>query len=86
MNFTETKTVKTEFEISIEREIGKGMEGAAATAAGQYNPRTVEEVFKDFKGRRGGLVKALTTGKCELKFLYLFILSLLPLFDGIVQS
>ncbi|OAY36453.1 PHD finger protein ALFIN-LIKE 3 isoform X2 [Manihot esculenta] len=37
------------------------MEGAAATAAGQYNPRTVEEVFKDFKGRRGGLVKALTT-------------------------
>ncbi|XP_021640886.1 PHD finger protein ALFIN-LIKE 3 isoform X1 [Hevea brasiliensis] len=35
------------------------MEGAAAGA--QYNPRTVEEVFKDFKGRRGGLIKALTT-------------------------
>ncbi|KAL3824482.1 hypothetical protein ACJIZ3_020511 [Penstemon smallii] len=26
-----------------------------------YNPRTVEEVFKDFKGRRAGLIKALTT-------------------------
>lgn len=29
---------------------------------GQYNPRTVEEVFRDFKGRRAGMVKALTTG------------------------
>lgn len=28
----------------------------------QYNPRTVEEVFRDFKGRRAGLIKALTTG------------------------
>lgn len=27
-----------------------------------YNPRTVEEVFRDFKGRRTGLIKALTTG------------------------
>ncbi|CAO2841970.1 PHD finger protein ALFIN-LIKE 4-like [Amaranthus tricolor] len=27
----------------------------------QYNPRTVEEVFKDFKGRRAGMIKALTT-------------------------
>uniref|UniRef100_J3MMV7 PHD finger protein ALFIN-LIKE n=1 Tax=Oryza brachyantha TaxID=4533 RepID=J3MMV7_ORYBR len=27
----------------------------------QYNPRTVEEVFRDFKGRRAGLVRALTT-------------------------
>jgi hypothetical protein len=26
----------------------------------QYNPRTVEEVFRDFKGRRAGLVRALT--------------------------
>lgn len=25
-------------------------------------PRTVEEVFQDFKGRRAGLIKALTTG------------------------
>lgn len=25
-------------------------------------PRTVEEVFSDFKGRRAGLIKALTTG------------------------
>lgn len=27
-----------------------------------YNPRTVEEVFRDFKGRRAGMIKALTTG------------------------
>ncbi|OIW18739.1 hypothetical protein TanjilG_13491 [Lupinus angustifolius] len=27
----------------------------------QYNPRTVEEVFKDFKGRRVAIIKALTT-------------------------
>ncbi|GAA0183901.1 DNA metabolism protein [Lithospermum erythrorhizon] len=26
-----------------------------------YNPRTVEEVFRDFKGRRSALIKALTT-------------------------
>lgn len=29
----------------------------------QYNPRTVEEVFRDFKGRRAGMIKALTTGR-----------------------
>ncbi|OVA08904.1 zinc finger protein [Macleaya cordata] len=29
--------------------------------AGKYNPRTVEEVFRDFKGRRIGMIKALTT-------------------------
>ncbi|KAH7683741.1 Alfin protein [Dioscorea alata] len=33
------------------------MDGGSA----QYNPRTVEEVFRDFKGRRAGLIKALTT-------------------------
>uniref|UniRef100_M1BVQ5 PHD finger protein ALFIN-LIKE n=1 Tax=Solanum tuberosum TaxID=4113 RepID=M1BVQ5_SOLTU len=33
------------------------MEGGAA----QYNPRTVEEVLKDFTGRRAGMIKALTT-------------------------
>ncbi|PPR92977.1 hypothetical protein GOBAR_AA27693 [Gossypium barbadense] len=26
-----------------------------------YNPRTVEEIFRDFKGRRAGMIKALTT-------------------------
>ncbi|XP_031103106.1 PHD finger protein ALFIN-LIKE 4-like isoform X1 [Ipomoea triloba] len=42
--------------------VGGGGGGAAAAAGGgQYNPRTVEEVFKDFKGRRNGLIKALTT-------------------------
>lgn len=29
----------------------------------QYNPRTVDEVFRDFKGRRAGMIKALTTGR-----------------------
>ncbi|KAJ8755745.1 hypothetical protein K2173_024289 [Erythroxylum novogranatense] len=33
------------------------MDGCGA----QYNPRTVEEVFKDFKARRSALIKALTT-------------------------
>lgn len=32
------------------------MDGGAA-----YNPRTPEEVFRDFRGRRAGMVKALTT-------------------------
>ncbi|KAJ8568749.1 hypothetical protein K7X08_030971 [Anisodus acutangulus] len=27
----------------------------------QYNARTVEEIFRDFKGRRAGMIKALTT-------------------------
>ncbi|CAA7400787.1 unnamed protein product [Spirodela intermedia] len=26
-----------------------------------YNPRTVEEVYRDFKGRRAGIIKALTS-------------------------
>ncbi|XP_042426417.1 PHD finger protein ALFIN-LIKE 9-like [Zingiber officinale] len=30
-------------------------------SAAQYNPQTVEEVFRDFKGRRAAMVKALTT-------------------------
>ncbi|XP_020575768.1 PHD finger protein ALFIN-LIKE 6-like isoform X1 [Phalaenopsis equestris] len=33
------------------------MEGGGAA----YNPRTPEEVFRDFRGRRAGIVKALTT-------------------------
>jgi hypothetical protein len=33
------------------------MEGASMPT----NPRTVEEVFKDYKGRRAGMLKALTT-------------------------
>lgn len=31
-------------------------------AGAPYNPRTVEEVFRDFKGRRAAMIKALTTG------------------------
>ncbi|KAL6495953.1 PHD finger protein ALFIN-LIKE 5 [Orobanche gracilis] len=30
-----------------------------------YNPRTVEEVCRDFKGRRAGIIKALTTDADE---------------------
>lgn len=33
-------------------------------------PRTVEEVFSDFKARRAGLIKALTNGSC-FSFLYM---------------
>ncbi|OMO91737.1 hypothetical protein COLO4_18140 [Corchorus olitorius] len=36
------------------------MEGGA-----QLHLRTVEEVFKDFRGRRAGLIKALTTDVAE---------------------
>ncbi|XP_015889300.2 PHD finger protein ALFIN-LIKE 4 [Ziziphus jujuba] len=32
------------------------MDGGSA-----YNPRSLEEVFRDFKGRRAGMIKALTT-------------------------
>ncbi|CAA0836905.1 PHD finger protein ALFIN-LIKE 5 [Striga hermonthica] len=31
-----------------------------------YNPRLVEDVFRDFKGRRNGLIEALTTEKDNL--------------------
>jgi len=37
-------------------------------------PRTVEEVFSDFKGRRSGLIKALTTG---LFFFFIIIFGLI---------
>lgn len=39
----------------------------------QYNPRTVEEVFRDFKGRRAGLIKALTTGICCCNHSFFFL-------------
>ena len=38
----------------------------------QYNPRTVEEVFRDFKGRRAAIIKALTTGYPLPFFLLIF--------------
>ena len=43
------------------------MEGASMPT----NPRTVEEVFKDYKGRRAGMLKALTTGKVVLQTLFI---------------
>ncbi|KAB1209387.1 PHD finger protein ALFIN-LIKE 5 [Morella rubra] len=48
---------------------------------GQYNPRTVEEVFRDFKGRRAGMIKALATGLALLlKTLFFFIVHILTSF------
>jgi hypothetical protein len=44
------------------------MDGGAS-----YNPRTVEEVFRDFKGRRAGMIKALTTGTLFLRFFFRYI-------------
>ena len=38
--------------------VGSVMDGGGVN----YNPRTVEQVFRDFKGRRAGMIKALTTG------------------------
>jgi hypothetical protein len=36
-----------------------------------YNPRTPEEVFKDFRARRAGIIKALSTGIiCFFRFIY----------------
>nr|KJB65498.1 hypothetical protein B456_010G097500 [Gossypium raimondii] len=48
------------------------MDGGAS-----YNPRTVEEVFRDFKGRRAAMIKALTTGISLLSlFSYSFVIFL----------
>lgn len=44
-------------------------------------PRTVEEVFSDFRGRRAGLIKALSTGELDL-FLSLSLESLFLLFES----
>lgn len=35
-------------------------------------PRTVEEVFSDYRGRRAGLIKALTTGSFALFSVYIY--------------
>lgn len=35
------------------------------------NPRTVEEIFKDFSGRRNGIIRALTYGT-RSRFLFIF--------------
>lgn len=51
-------------------------------AGGAYNPRTVEEVFKDFKGRRAGMIKALTTGKNWVFFSSFFFFHFLCFLTG----
>lgn len=40
------------------------------------SPRTVEEIFKDYSGRRAGVVRALTYGTRIFANLSLFLLSL----------
>ncbi|XP_044484248.1 PHD finger protein ALFIN-LIKE 4-like isoform X1 [Mangifera indica] len=42
-----------------------GVGGGGGGAGAQCNPRTVEEVFRDFKGRRAGMIRALTTDVAE---------------------
>ena len=39
------------------------MEGASVST----NPRSVDEVFKDYRGRRAGMLKALTSGKAHAR-------------------
>ncbi|KAK6128042.1 hypothetical protein DH2020_038206 [Rehmannia glutinosa] len=56
-----SQELTSESEREIEFESTKKVEMEAG-----YNPRTVEEVFRDFKGRRAGLIKALTTEKENL--------------------
>jgi hypothetical protein len=55
------------------------MEGIGGGGGGGHPvPRTVDEVFSDYKGRRAGLIKALTTGHCLLSsssFLFSFAFS-----------
>lgn len=46
---------------------------------GQYNPRTVEEVFRDFKGRRNGIIKALKDGNYAALILFGAVIAVLEL-------
>jgi len=46
------------------------METAASIPS---NPRTLEEVFRDYRGRRTAIVRALTTGKKLFIFILKFI-------------
>lgn len=43
-------------------------------------PRTVEEVFSDYRGRRAGLIKALTTGSFALFSVYIYAYGFLLFF------
>lgn len=43
-------------------------------AAVAYNPRTVEEIFKDFSARRNAVIRALTTGRLPLHLFISFLL------------
>lgn len=57
LKVVENTEVEAEEKSSCSECGNRAMEGGA-----QYNPRTVEEVFRDLKGRRTGLIKALTAG------------------------
>lgn len=52
------------------------MEGEGGGGGGaHYNPRTVEEVFRDFKGRRAAILRALTTGLSFFLLVFFFFLN-----------
>lgn len=42
---------------------GDGGGAAAGAAAVHHHTRSPEDVFRDFRARRAGIVKALTTGQ-----------------------
>lgn len=63
----------TQISFSFKEKTKEGRKVSARIMDGgvPYNPRTVEEVFRDLKGRRAGMIKALTTGNTAIYFLLL---------------
>ena len=57
MKYLERERERERESLSLVESSKEGMEGIPHPI-----PRTVEEVFQDFKGRRSGLIKALTNG------------------------
>jgi hypothetical protein len=47
---------------------GDGAGAAAGAAAAHHHTRSPEDVFRDFRARRAGIVKALTTGQLAPRF------------------
>lgn len=52
----------------ISRSLSRSLMEMASVSS---NPRTVEEIFKDFSGRRNGIIRALTYGT-RSRFLFIF--------------
>lgn len=53
------------------------------SATYKYNPSTVEDVYRDFKGRRAGMIKALTVGTILLD-LFHYLLDIVRFFLTLV--